>query len=191
MLLVATPATDNQPPLPAGVVRWKLGSFPDGRGDLTEIFRNEWRLSIAPVQWHLTRNRPNVLRGMHVHTKHSDCLCVIDGAVTVGLHDIRSDAPHDARSATLRLSGDQLELLVIPPGVAHGIYSADQSSYLIAASAYYDPADHRRCRWDCPQLDLSWPCDRPEMSAADRDAPGYDEMVAAYHVAAAALRSHA
>lgn len=175
--------------LPAGVVRQKLTTNPDDRGDFTEIFRQEWHGSPPPLQWSMTRNRPNVLRGVHVHTKHWDYLCVTDGEMVVGLCDMRSAAGAPSTSAMLQLSGDQLEMLIIPPGVAHGFYSPAGSAHVIGASAYYDPPDHRRCRWDCPELGFAWPCDRPELSPADANAPGYAEMAAAYHAAAAALAS--
>lgn len=165
--------------LPAGVVRCALTTYPDDRGDFTEIFRQHWHDSPPPVQWNLSRNRPNVLRGMHVHARHWDYLCVTDGEMTVGLHDLRATGA-GARSAIVQLSADRLEMLVIPAGVAHGFYSTRGSTYVIGASSYYDPSDHRRCRWDCPELGLAWPCDRPELSPADRDAPDYAALATAF-----------
>jgi dTDP-4-dehydrorhamnose 3,5-epimerase len=185
MSMAPIPARGEQTSqLPAGVVRHALNTHPDDRGDFTEIFRQHWHDSPPPVQWNMSRNRPNVLRGVHVHAKHWDYLCVTDGEMTVGLHDLR-EAGAGAQSALLRLSGDRLEMLIIPAGVAHGFYSAGRSTYVIGASGYYDPADHRRCRWDCPELGFAWPCDRPALSPADRDAPGYAEMVNAYRAARA------
>ncbi len=175
--------------LPVGVVRQRLKTYPDDRGDFTEIFRQEWQKSPPPLQWNISRSRPNVLRGVHVHAKHWDYLCVIDGEMVVGLHDLRSTEQAGAAPPMIRLSGDQLELLIIPPGVAHGFYSPGNSTYVIGASAYYDPTDHRRCRWDCPELDLAWPCDQPDLSTADRNAPCYAELAADFHAAAVALES--
>lgn len=156
-----------------------LTTHPDGRGDLTEIFRNEWHRSPAPVQWIVSRTGANVLRGMHVHARSWDYLCVIEGNVVAGLHDLRPRAAA-ARSAMLRLSGARLQVLVIPIGVAHGFYSPGNSTLMVGASTYYDPADHRACRWDAPELDLDWPCTAPELSAKDRDAGSYAELRAAF-----------
>jgi dTDP-4-dehydrorhamnose 3,5-epimerase len=186
MNLAPTPASgERTSDLPPGVVRHALDTHPDERGDFTEIFRQHWHDSPPPIQWNLGRSRPNVLRGVHVHVNHWDYLCVTDGTMTVGLHDLR-EAGAAATSALLQLSGDRLEMLVIPTGVAHGFYSPGRSTYVIGASGYYDPADHRRCRWDCPELGLAWPCDRPALSPSDRDAPGYAELVEAYRAAARA-----
>ncbi|HEY1383767.1 MAG TPA: dTDP-4-dehydrorhamnose 3,5-epimerase family protein [Dongiaceae bacterium] len=176
--------------LPAGVTRRVLKTHPDDRGNFTEFFRNEWYASPLPVQWNITRNQPNVLRGVQVHARHWDYLCVIAGELCVGLHDVRPGAI-GVRSAVVTLSGQQLEILVIPPGVAHGLYSPAHATHLIGVSSYYDPTDHARCSWNCPELELNWPCDEPELSASDREPLGYADFVAAYLAAAASVRHKA
>ncbi|HEU4826904.1 MAG TPA: dTDP-4-dehydrorhamnose 3,5-epimerase family protein [Dongiaceae bacterium] len=177
--------------LPVGVVRRPLKTHPDSRGDFTEMFRNEWQGSPLPVQWNLSRNNPNVLRGIQVHARHWDYLCVVAGEMTIGLHDVRPGAPAVPRSAMLQMSSRRLEILVIPPGVAHGFYSPDHSTHLIGVSSYYDPTDHSRCRWDCPELGLEWACDAPELSATDRQLAGYEQLKAGYLASLAAAASGA
>ncbi len=162
--------------LPIGVDLKSLQTHADARGNFTEIFREEWRDTPAPVQWNLSANRPNVLRGVHVHARHWDYLCVVAGELTIGLHDMRPGGPTRGQGAMLRLTSDRLTMVAIPPGVAHGFYSPGHSTYVIGASRYYDPADHRRCRWDCPELKFDWPCTAPDLSTADRAAPGYGEL---------------
>jgi len=187
----ATSASDQSVQLPVGVWLRPLTTHPDDRGDFTEFFRNEWYDSPLPVQWNISRSRPNVLRGVHVHVKHWDYYCVVDGETTVGLHDLRADAALRVRSAMVRLGDDRLEVLAIPPGVAHGVYSQHGSTLLIGVSGYYDPADHRRCRWNCPELDLDWRCQAPELSQEDRQAPGYAELRSAFLAAMASVETTA
>jgi len=181
-----TASNDDRLPgaLPSGVTRRLLKTHPDSRGDFTEIFRNEWQESPLPVQWNLCRNNPNVLRGVQVHARHWDYVCVIAGELHVGLRDLRPDAT-GARATMVLLTSHQLEILVIPAGVAHGLYSPRHSTHLVGVSHYYDPGDDARCRWDAPELELDWPCDRPDLSAADLRAPGYHAFVAAYLAAKA------
>jgi dTDP-4-dehydrorhamnose 3,5-epimerase len=181
-------AKDGGPaPLPAGVVRRQLKTHPDNRGSFTEIFRDEWQDSPLPVQWNLSRDNPNVLRGVQVHARHWDYVCVIAGELHVGLHDVRPGAA-GARSAMLRMSGQQLEVVVIPPGVAHGFYSPGHAIHLVGVSNYYDPTDHARCSWNCPELELNFPCDKPELSASDCEALSYSDFVAAYLAGAASVQ---
>jgi dTDP-4-dehydrorhamnose 3,5-epimerase len=176
--------TADDLPLPAGVALCSLKSHRDQRGDLTELFRNQWHHTPLPVQWNLLRSKPNALRGMHVHLKHWDYTCVIAGALAVGLHDLRTT---ERRSTLMPLRADQLQVLVIPPGVAHGFYSHEATAMLVGSSNYYEPSDHRRCRWDCPELALDWPCTAPELSEQDARASGYAALKAELQAAAALL----
>ncbi|WP_119304924.1 dTDP-4-dehydrorhamnose 3,5-epimerase family protein [Dongia deserti] len=172
--------------LPADVRLMPLQTHPDARGELTEIFRKEWHGSPSPVQWTACQSAPNALRGIHVYRYRWNYLCVIAGEMFVGLHDLRPEEPTARRSAMLRLNGRQLQMLVIPPGVAHGFYSSADSMFFTGASVYDDHSDHQRCRWDAPELGLEWPCTAPELSASDRDAGDYADLAAApWHKAAA------
>jgi|SRR5688572_19024504 dTDP-4-dehydrorhamnose 3,5-epimerase len=166
-------------PLPAGVSLVSLTTHADSRGDLTEIFRNEWHHSPLPAQWLITRSGANTLRGVHVHALNWDYLCVIEGETIVGLHDMRPEAA-DPRSTLIQLSGARIQMLVIPPGVAHGFYSPVGATHVIGASKYFDSADHRGCRWDSPELGLDWPCTAPMLSEKDRAVGSYAELRAAY-----------
>lgn len=179
MSLQAQTRTDASVVLPAGVRLMRLKTHPDKRGELTEIFRNQWHDSPLPVQWAACRTGANVLRGMHAHAHHWDYLCAVAGQVFVGLHDLRPEEPAARRSAMLRLDSRHLQMLVIPPGVAHGFYSPADAMILVGSSGYYDPSDHHRCRWNSPELALQWPCSAPELSALDRDAGSYARLRAA------------
>jgi len=170
------PATGDPSTLPADVLLTQLQTHRDSRGSLTEIFRNEWFTSPRPLQWSANWTEPNVLRGVHAHTQHWDYLCVIEGTVVVGLHDLRPAAPPARRSAIVTFTGNRPQVLSIPPGVAHGFYSPERSVYFLGASGYYDPSDHRRCCWDCPELGLNWPCATPILSRGDEHAPGYAQF---------------
>ncbi|NJM91980.1 MAG: hypothetical protein HC861_04450 [Rhodospirillaceae bacterium] len=132
----------------------------DGRGDLTEIFRNEWFESPSPVQWLVTRTQANALRGVHVHARHWDYYCLVAGELVVGLHDLRPGSV-STRTAMLRMSAERLQLLAVPTGVAHGLYSPTPSTLMVGTSTYYDPADHRGCRWNESELDWDGLARRP------------------------------
>jgi dTDP-4-dehydrorhamnose 3,5-epimerase len=172
--------TEQDTILPIGVTLTSLTTHPDERGELTEIFRNEWHHSPLPLQWIVSRSAANTLRGVHVHAHHWDYFCVVAGEIVVGLHDLRPAAPTVGRSAMLRLNGAQLQMLVIPAGVAHGFYSPGDSMHVIGTSRYYDPTDHQGCRWNSPELALDWPCTTPALSAQDRAAGSYDDFRASF-----------
>jgi dTDP-4-dehydrorhamnose 3,5-epimerase len=57
--------------LPDGVVCRNLVVHRDDRGWISEIFRQEWPTGVAPVQWNAVRSMAGVLRGVHVHVRHT------------------------------------------------------------------------------------------------------------------------
>ena len=158
------------PALPAGVRSYSLLPNLDIRGSVTEIFREEWTTGPRPVQWNAVVSGAGVLRGVHVHAVHDDYIAVVRGHVAIGLSDLRR------ASATARL-GSIVEVhekdplaIAIPAGVAHGIYTFDDSVLMYGVSQYYDPADEFVCDWRESGLGIAWPVDAAIIS--DRDAEG-------------------
>jgi len=158
--------------LPDGVVLMLLKPHADHRGDLTEVFRNEWHSSPLPAEWMVCRTQANALRGIHVRRHSWAYACAISGEVVVGLHDLRP-RPSAVRSVMLRLSSAPLHLLVIPSGVAYGFYSPQAATLILGTSESAMSPDHLACRWDSIELHLNWPCAAPELSAEDRMAGTY------------------
>jgi dTDP-4-dehydrorhamnose 3,5-epimerase len=165
--------------LPAGVHLRELLPHDDDRGAFTELFRDSWELDVAPVQWNVVRNSPNVLRGVHVHHRHADYLTVIAGRATIGLADLREESPTDGLSAVVELDADSPAALVIPPGVAHGFYFGGPSLHVYGVSHEWDPGDELGCRWDDPHLRIAWPCTRPLISPRDAALGSVSELRAA------------
>lgn len=175
--------------LPDGCRRWPLAPITDHRGDFTELFRNVWFDTPPPIQWNLSRSGANVLRGVHVHARHWDYVIVLGGHMTLGLHDMRPDSATWRASAIVELSAGEPAVISIPPGVAHGFYFPVASLNLTGNSRYYDAPDHRRCRWDCAELGIDWPCAAPDLSPADEKAGDYAELEKEIVGALAAARS--
>jgi dTDP-4-dehydrorhamnose 3,5-epimerase len=175
--------------LPQGCRVQPLKVFDDARGDYAEIFRNMWFDAPAPLQWGASRSAANVLRGVHVHAKHWDYVVMLAGRMHLALHDMRADSPTTGRSVMVELDAAKPAMVSIPPGVAHGFYFPVASLNLTGASRYYDPPDHMRCRWDCPELGLAWPCAAPLLSPQDEAAGGYGALAQQFSIALAAARS--
>ena len=172
--------TNPSAALPPDCLLRPLKTHADDRGQLTEVFRNEWFGSPLPSQWHVGRTEANGLRGVYVQDAHWSYLCVIMGEMAVGLHDMRPEASHGARSAMLLLSSGRLHVLAVAPGVAYGFYSPARSTYVGGSSAQDPNSSRQRLRWDSPELGLDWPCAAPILLPADRDAPGYAECRSAF-----------
>jgi len=172
--------------LPAGVELQQLEPHADERGVFTELFRDSWGLDVAPAQWNVVRSDANVLRGVHAHWRHADYLTVVAGRASIGLHDLREDSPTEGLGTVVELAGEAPQGLSIPPGVAHGFYFHEPSLHVYAVSHEWDPADELGCRWDDPELRISWPCSAPLLSERDRSLGRLSELAGAWRAALAA-----
>jgi dTDP-4-dehydrorhamnose 3,5-epimerase len=150
-----------------GVRLLPLDAHADPRGAFAEIFRTEWRVGLAPAQWSVMRSGAGVLRGMHVHPRHTDYCVLVAGRCFVALRDLRPGSPSEGEGVAFEASADALLGLTIPPGVLHGFYYPAPSLHLLAASHVHDPDDDLGCRWDDPSLGVTWPCDAPLLSQRD------------------------
>jgi len=162
-----------------GVEIRRVDTHVDERGDLTEIFRQEWDMTAQPVQWNLVRSGANVLRGAHVHLIHHDYLLVVEGNMFVGMRDAREQSPTFGLTAEIVLSAEQLQVLVIPPGVIHGFYFTHPASYVCGVSRYWDTADELGCLWSDLALEIHWPCQSPILSKRDREQPSLTQLTEA------------
>ena len=179
----------NQPPaqarvsggaLPEGVVVHPLTPHADPRGMLVEIFRESWGLGSRPTQWNVMTSAAGVLRGVHVHVRHVDHLVLVAGRMLLGLHDLRPWSPTSGASQLIELDASVPRAVIVPVGVAHGLYSPEPSLLVYGASHYWDPSDELGCRWNCDELRLAWPAIAPTLSERDATAGDYPGLVEAF-----------
>lgn len=177
--------------LPKGVIQRPLTEHADTRGVLAEIYRSDWTPSGPFLQWNLVRSAGNVLRGVHVHPRHADYLLVLSGTMLLGLHDLRPEDPLARTSLFLTLSGDEPSTVYIPPGVCHGFWFAEPTTYIYGLSTGWSMGEELGCRYDDPALGLNWPATSPILSPRDT-APAHDyaamraEWIASHHQRAVA-----
>jgi dTDP-4-dehydrorhamnose 3,5-epimerase len=175
---VDTPrASEGGGELPLGCRILPLEPRDDDRGRLTELFRAEWDTgAAAPIQWNAVRSDADVLRGVHVHTRHDDYLTVPLGRMFIGLHDMRRGSASFGASCLVELTEDDPSALVVPHGVAHGFWIPEPSLFVYGVSHYWDPTDELGCHWGDPALGIDWPCTAPRLSARDAAAPPLSDL---------------
>jgi dTDP-4-dehydrorhamnose 3,5-epimerase len=150
-----------------GVVLRPLRANRDARGALTEIFADGWKLGITPVQWSLVQSQARTLRGMHLHWRHDEYFCLVQGRALVGLHDLRPDSPTYRAASLYELDAADLHGLAFPRGIVHGWYFVESALHLQAVSecyADYHPDDNQGCYFGDPALGLPWPDATPLLS---------------------------
>jgi dTDP-4-dehydrorhamnose 3,5-epimerase len=163
-----------------GVRLIPLSPHLDERGGFTEIYRRAWlRKPDQMVQGNLSISREGVLRGLHFHREQHDYWCVLSGTAFIGLYDLRMGSPTEASKAevTLREDGERFGLLV-PPGVAHGLFAETTTVLLYLVDAYFTGEDEFGLAWDDPQVGVAWPRNDPILSQRDRSNPPLADVVA-------------
>ena len=139
------------------------------------MFRDQWMEGVRPVQWNLVHSEKNVLRGVHVHRKHFDCLVVPAGRMRLGLCDLRQKSSTYRLGSTLDLAAS--EAILIPPGVAHGFFFPEPSIHVYAVTTYWDPEDELGCHWADPELGIPWHITEPVLSARDAGLPSFTRLM--------------
>lgn len=163
-------------PLPVGVKIIPLTTHTDERGQLTEIYKDEWINRGHPIQWNLTHALPNTLRGMHLHPYHADYLVVSSGTLILGLADFRRNSPSFGLSCLLELKGETKCAGAIPPGVAHGFCFLEAATYVYGLDHYWSPDKDLVYLWNDPWLKFKWPLADPVISEKDRNGLPYAEF---------------
>lgn len=168
-----TNANDRPTSALSGVQRWAAAAHPDGRGSFRELWRQSWTAGLQPFrQANLSRSNPGVLRGMHFHERQTDLWAILGGRVFVALADLRSMVAGDDPAPLL----DTFELaagssVLIPEGVAHGLYTFEEVALLYLVTNEYDASDEWGFAWDDPLAAIPWPDQRPTLSERDRTNP--------------------
>ena len=163
-----------------GVRLKPLKEHKDYRGSFTEIFEQKEDTGIQPTQWSMVKSDTNVFRGMHLHKRHDEYFCIVQGTCLVGLKDIRPDSSTYFQSSLYQLTGDDLASLIFPKGILHGWYFFESSVHIQAVSESYcdyGDDDNWGCHWQDPELDIPWGIENPIISDRSRNFPGLKALI--------------
>jgi dTDP-4-dehydrorhamnose 3,5-epimerase len=105
-----------------GVTTREVKNIVTGNGITTELFRKDWGIVGGEVtaMIHVTL-RPGAVSAWHMHKLKTDHLFTVAGALRAVLYDDRADSPTRGKVDVLNLSPMRPTLVVIPPGVWHGM----------------------------------------------------------------------
>jgi dTDP-4-dehydrorhamnose 3,5-epimerase len=178
----------------AGAFRIKLEAHTDNRGEFARIFcKRDFAalgLDIEFVQinhsWNLKKG---VFRGLHyqippkAETKLIRC---VNGSVLDIIVDLRKHSSTFLEAINLELTAANREMVLIPPGCAHGFISTEDDSQLIYHhTEYYSPEHEAGIRYNDPRIRNFPPIDPKIISDRDRsharltvDFDGLDQVSA-------------
>lgn len=140
----------------------------DSRGWFAEVF-NQSTFSSAGLPSQFVQDNQSfsikgVLRGLHYQftRPQGKLVRVLSGHIWDVAVDLRRNSPDFGKWAGFHLKsespGDQLQLLWIPEGFAHGfLVLSDTAEVLYKTTDFYYPAGERSILWNDPTLNITWP----------------------------------
>lgn len=161
-----------------GVLLLEPKVFRDARGFFLETY-NAGRFRQAGiaeefVQDNHSRSVRGVLRGLHYQEPNPQGKLVrcSRGALFDVAVDIRSGSPHFGKWFGAELSEENMRMLWMPPGFAHGFCALSEIADLIyKCTALYEAAGDRAIAWNDPDIGIVWPVANPLLSPKDAAAP--------------------
>lgn len=158
--------------------------FGDDRGFFLETFNlNRYKknasINYPFVQDNHSHSSRGVLRGLHFQkTKPQGKLVrVVRGKVYDVAVDIRKDSDTYGQWEGVTLSGENKNQLWVPPGFAHGfIVLSETADFEYKCTDFYDPSDEGSILWSDPDLNISWPIDKPILSKKDAIADRFKDL---------------
>ena len=129
---------------------------------------------IVQINHSLTR-KSGAIRGMHfqyppkAEIKMVKCL---RGSVFDVIVDLRRDSDTLLQWYGEILSDDNLKMMYVPEGFAHGFQTLEENTELLYLhTEFYSPEHEGGVRYDDPMLRISWPLEVTEASKKDQEYP--------------------
>ena len=166
-----------------GVVVIKPKVFGDQRGFFMETYHEklfrEAGITLPFVQDNHSRSAKNVLRGLHYQVKYPQgkLVRVMNGEVFDVAVDIRRGSPNFGKWHGEILSDENMLMMYIPPGFAHGFCVLSESvDFLYKCTDLYHQEHDRGLLWNDPAMGIKWPMENPFLSEKDKNNPTLNEI---------------
>ncbi len=157
----------------------EVDQFGDHRGFFMETYKRSAFVAngIAAefVQDNYSRSARGVLRGLHYQNHpqaQGKLVMVLQGEIFDVAVDIRQGSPTYGQWVGLTLSAQQVHMLYIPPGFAHGFCVLSEiADFTYKVTGEYSPDLDRGIIWNDPAIGIAWPLREPRLSAKDAGLP--------------------
>jgi dTDP-4-dehydrorhamnose 3,5-epimerase len=161
----------------AGAYVIELEPFLDERGFFARIFcQKEFATigfdgRIVQINHSMTR-RKGTIRGLHYQRQpacETKIIRCVQGKVFDVMVDIRTGSPTFMQWHGVELSKDNLRMVYIPDGFAHGFQTlTDNAELIYHHSAFYSPEYEQGLRFGDPALAIKWPLPVGAVTAKDQ-----------------------
>ena len=161
-----------------------LEPFSDNRGMFVRLFCKDelksigHKKEIVQINHSLTKKKGSV-RGMHYQlAPNAEIKMVrcIRGSVLDVIVDLRKGSPTFLKWYGEVISAENMKMMYIPEGFAHGFQTLEDDSELIYLhTAHYDRESERSINFLDPLINIKWPIAIKELSEKDKSVPMLDK----------------
>ena len=149
-----------------------LTNFEDHRGQYVELY-NEPSYKTAGIDYDFIQDdivvsRRNVLRGIHGSAHNAKLITCLHGAFYLVVVNNVPDSPQFRDWEAFTLSETNRKQVLTPPGFGNAhLVLTDMAIFHYRQTTVYDRAGQFTLPWNDPGLGITWPIDRPILSARD------------------------
>ncbi|MDH5369358.1 MAG: dTDP-4-dehydrorhamnose 3,5-epimerase [Gammaproteobacteria bacterium] len=161
-----------------GVILFEPRIFGDKRGFFLETYRedifHDAGINVSFVQDNHSRSTRGVLRGLHYQLTQTQgkLVRVSTGSVFDVAVDVRLGSPTFGQWYGTELNEDNMRMMYIPPGFAHGfVVLSETADFIYKCTNYYHPQSEQGIAWDDPDIAIDWQIGSiaSDISLSDKD----------------------
>ena len=143
-----------------GVAIKNVVRYPAEDGFFAELVKEGEHTFHDIKQTSYSETLPGIIKAFHVHKEYWEIWCVVKGRAKIVLADIREDSPTRGAIDVVVCGEDDMKVIAIPPGVAHGyqVLGGTSMGILYHAGRAYDPANSgiEEIPYDSPLIGFNW-----------------------------------
>lgn len=160
-----------------------LEIVPARHGDARGFFSETWNrqtLAKAGIDFDFVQDNHSLsvdagtLRGLHFQSPpraQAKLIRVVRGAIFDVVVDIRKGSPHFGKWASVEVSAEKWNQVLVPEGFAHGFVTLERNTEVIyKVTDIYSPEHDRAIRYDDPQIAVDWPTALAPFKVSAKDA---------------------
>ncbi len=157
----------------------------DNRGFFSELYRKD-RFMEAGIQFDITQqnisvSKKDVVRGLHFQWDPllGKLVRVTEGRIFAVGVDIRKRSPTLGKWLSIELGKDNLKSMYLSPGFAYGFCVLEgPAAVQYLYTAHYNSKGESGVAWNDPTIGVTWPIEKPILSAKDASAQTFKEWLA-------------
>ena len=157
----------------------KIPKYEDSRGFFVEAYRQVdfSQLGIEFVQDGYSFSKKGVRRGMHFQKEQHQLVTLVTGRILDVILDVNPNSSTYGQFESIVLSDDDINQLLLSPGLAHGFLALEQSTVYYKTSQQYDPDLELGVSTRSSVLSDAWPDLKVLESEKDRNLSLFEDSL--------------